>query len=289
MINIKPYMRKMNVMAKRSVVVMMAMIVWVGLVRAEDAKEVIIGNARELKGIKAKKITWKKDRAKMVLIPAGSFGMGTNDGSDNEKPVHTVCVNAFYMDEYEVTNGQYRQFVRATGHREPGYWDDSDCNQPNQPVVGVSWDDAVAYARWAGKRLPTEAEWEYAARGGLSGKKYPWGDSISSSQANYGRNVGNPVPVGSYSANGYDLYDMAGNVWEWCSDWYGGDYYSNSPSCNPQGPSSGSYRVLRGGSLDYHSDPPYGLRVAYRNYYSPSTSNLFLGFRCVPGFPAVQQ
>ena len=255
------------------------MIIMAVLVRAEDAKEVVVASAEELKGIKAKKITWKKDGAKMVLIPAGSFDMGSGESSD-EQPVHTVYVDAFYMDEYEVTNAQYRKFMSATGHREPRYWDDSDYNQPNQPVVGVDWNDAVAYARWAGRRLPTEAEWEYAARGGLSGRKYPWGDPISTSQANYGSNVGKPVPVGSYSANGYGLYDMAGNVYEWCSDWYDEDYYSSSPSRNPQGPSSGSYRVLRGGSW---FNLPYHLRVAYRNNYIPASAYDTYGFRCVSG------
>jgi len=139
----------------------------------------------------------------MVLIPAGSFQMGSNERED-EKPVHTVYVDAFYMDKYEVTNSQYRKFMSATGHREPGYWDDSDYNQPNQLVVGVDWNAAVAYARWAGKRLPTEAEWEKAARGGLEGKKYPWGDTIDSSKARYHQAfTGKPVLVGSYPANGY--------------------------------------------------------------------------------------
>ena len=255
------------------------MIIMAVLVRAEDAKEVVVASAKELKGIKAKKITWKKDGAKMVLIPAGSFDMGSGESSD-EQPVHTVYVDAFYMDKYEVTNAQYRKFMSATGHREPRYWDDSDYNQPNQPVVGVDWNDAVAYARWAGRRLPTEAEWEYAARGGLSGRKYPWGDPISTSQANYGSNVGKPVPVGSYSANGYGLYDMAGNAWEWCQDRYGENYYSSSPAKNPSGPGTGSYRVLRGGIRDSHT---LNLRVAVRYDLLPNSKCYLSGFRCVSG------
>ncbi|MDP7000162.1 MAG: SUMF1/EgtB/PvdO family nonheme iron enzyme, partial [Candidatus Poribacteria bacterium] len=140
-------------------------------------------------------IEWEKDDSQMVRIPDGPL------------------TSAFYMDKYEVTNAQYRKFVQATGHREPKYWDNSKYNQPNQPVVGVSWHDATAYAKWAGKRLPSEAEWEYAARGGLKGKEYPWGDQEpSSSRANYGSNVGKPTAVGSYPANGYGLYDMAGNA-----------------------------------------------------------------------------
>ena len=225
-----------------------------------------------------------KDSAEMVLIPAGSFKMGSSDGYDPEKPVHTVYVDAFYMDKYEVANAQYRKFMQATGHREPDYWDDSRFNQPNQPVVGVNWNDAVAYARWAGKRLPTEAEWEYAARGGLEGRKYPWGDTIDSSKALYHQDSSTvkSVSVGSYSSNGYGLYDMAGNVWEWCADWYGSDYYSKSSSRNPQGPSSGSTRVLRGGSW---YNVTVSLRVAGRNFFNPASTNYDgLGFRCVSGF-----
>ena len=218
-----------------------------------------------------------------------------DEGQDNDEfSVHTVELNAFYMDKYEVTVGQYKQFVSATGHRSLSDWISNYSPTDNHPVVGVSWDDATAYAKWSGKRLPTEAEWEYAARGGLEGKKYPWGDPISTSQANYGNYVGKTVPVGSYSANGYGLYDMAGNVYEWCSDWYDENYYSSSPSRNPQGPSSGSYRVLRGGSWDdntFDSSWVFNLRVAYRNYSIPSvTFNLnIIGFRCVSGFPAAQQ
>ena len=141
-------------MTKRLVVVLL-MVVLAGSVGAEDTKEVVIASAEELKGIKAKKITWKKDGAKMLLIPTDSFQMGSGESSD-EEPVHTVYVDAFYMDKYEVTNAQYGKFMSATGYREPRYWDDLDSNQSNQPVIGVDWNDAVAYARWAGKRLPTE-------------------------------------------------------------------------------------------------------------------------------------
>ena len=232
-----------------------------------------------------------KDGAEMVLIPAGNFQMGSDDDEDNEKPVHTVYVDAFYMDKYEVTNAQYRRFVQATKYSEPtgyGYvdgewrwsgfrpWSDSRFCADNQPVVCMSWADAQAYAEWAGKRLPTEAEWEKAARGGLVGMEYPWGNKITEENANYGFNIGSTTLVGSYPPNGYGLCDMAGNVWEWCADWYDENYYANSVSLNPTGPDSGTARVLRGGCwLGFQAD----LRVALRRI--PSGTFYYIGFRCV--------
>jgi len=213
-------------------------------------------------------IEWEKDNSQMALIPAGTFEMGDSNWMERSRPVHRVELDEFYMDLREVTNGQYRVFMEQTGHREPSYWNDTKYNQTNQPVVGVDWNDAVAYAKWAGKRLPTEAEWEYAARGGLVGKRYPWGDEISHDDANYSETVGKDkwdrqaAPVGSFEANGYGLYDMAGNVYEWCQDWYGENYYSSSPAKNPPGPGTGSYRVLRGGSW---GNAAYALRVAARS------------------------
>ena len=233
-----------------------------------------------------------KDEVSMVLIPAGKFQMGGSDGLDSEKPVHTVYLDAFYMDKYEVTNAQYKTFMDATGHKAPLWmsWRDPKLNAPNHPVVGVSWHDAVAYAKWAGKRLPTEAEWEKAARGGLVGKKYPWGDEDpNETSCNFGDfgtfgDIKVPwnadtytQPVGSYPPNNYGLYDMAGNVWEWCADWYDGDYYSSSPDRNPTGPESGTLRVARGGSWDHPSD---FVRVAYRNYAGPAVTLCLFGFRC---------
>ena len=154
-------------------------------------------------------------------------------------------------------------------------------------MVFVNWNDATAYAKWVGKRLPTEAEWEYAARGGLVGKRYPGGDEISHDDANWGNTVNGKdkwskcAPVGSFEANGYGLYDMAGNVWEWCQDWYGSDYYNNSPTKNPPGPDTGSRRVLRGGGWLLKTNY---LRVASRdNYGSPNARNNHFGFRCVSG------
>jgi len=225
-----------------------------------------------------------QDGAPMVLIPAGEFQMGDafDEGNSDERPVHTVYVDAFYMDVYEVTNAQYKKFMDATGYKAPTDWDDDSFNAPDHPVVGVSWHDAKAYAEWAGKRLPTEAEWEKAARGGLVGKRYPWGDEITHNDANYddtgGKNQwSNTSPVGGFAPNGYGLYDMAGNVWEWCADWHGSNYYSKSLKLNPTGPKSGSYRVLRGGLWYYNA---FTLRVACRNARTSTSTNSNIGFRC---------
>jgi len=222
------------------------------------------------------------DGAPMVLIPAGEFQMGSNDGGDSEKPVHTVYLDAFYMDVYEVTNARYKKFMDATGHKAPAYWSNSKFNSPDQPVVSVSWHDAKAYCDWAGKRLPTEAEWEKAARGGLVGRKYPWGDNLTHDDANYSGTGGKdtwekPAPVGSFAPNGYGLYDMAGNVWEWCADWYDIGYYAKSPRGNPTGPSSGTYRVLRGGSW-YYGPATCAWRSATTSAGPPYGDG---GFRCV--------
>ena len=242
----------------------------------------------------------------MVLIPAGEFEMGSNDGWDSAKPIHTVYVDAFYMDEYEVTVGAYKAFIQATGHMEP-HWDAVAEYSPTDqhPMIYVSWSEAMAYSIWAGKRLPTEAEWEKAARGGLIGKRYPWGNAApDGTQCNFAdrhtdydwsdKNADDgyqyTAPVGSYIANGYGLYDMAGNVVEWCLDEWDEDFYAKSPRENPIAGATSinqildNYtniwhykRVLRGGSL---SRAAQDLRVANRFYTSPiSTSDL--GFRCV--------
>jgi len=286
-------------MIQRPVILLLLlmMVVWVGCGEdePEKVKPKVVDEVADEGPMK--RIIWEADGAKMALIPAGSFEMGDSKDEPEvwmkwSRPVHTVELDTFYMDVHEVTVGQFRKFVEESGYVY-NLWDDVAVFSPTgkHPMIWVTWDDATAYAEWAGKRLPTEAEWEYAARGGLIGKRYPWGDDagVARDYANYKGTGGKDkwtrcAPVGSFKSNGYGLYDMAGNVWEWCSDWYGGDYYSNSPSCNPQGPSSGSYRVLRGGSLDYHSDPPYGLRVAYRNSFNPTVRNLNNGFRCVSGF-----
>ena len=239
----------------------------------------------------------------MVLIPAGKFQMGSNAGSFDEKPVHTVYVDAFYMDVYEVTNAQYKQFVDANPQwgkdQIPGRYHDGNylrhwsrnsypSGKGNHPVTYVSWYGAMAYAQWAKKQLPTEAEWERAARGGLVGKKYPWGDSINPSQANY--DVGGTTTVGRYAPNPYGLYDMVGNVWEWCLDEYQQHYYKVSSLRNPIAGANSikditsnftnikNKRVLRGGSW---TSNPMSLRVADRRGNAPTFTNPYFGFRCV--------
>jgi len=250
-----------------------------------------------------------KDGAPMALIPAGEFQMGTESFEvpqllqwakrwhpasdagflDNETPCHTVYLDAFYIDKYEVTNALYRKFMDATSRKTPKFWDDPRFNAPDHPVVGVSWHDAKAYAEWAGKRLPTEAEWEKAAQGGLIGKRFPWGDSeMDGTQCNFldknwlDENSDDgykyTAPVGSFIPNGYGLYDMAGNAAEWCADRYDEHYYAKSPKRNPAGTDSGVSRVIRGGGW---FDLPYFVRSASRSNKNPLEMDSRIGFRCV--------
>lgn len=221
----------------------------------------------------------------MVLLPAGEFLMGDafSEGDSDELPQHRVYLDAFLIDRYEVTNTQYKAFCDATGRGyppDPGWiYPDYFKSRSSYPVVNVYWDDANAYAEWAGKRLPTEAEWEKAARGGLEGKRYPWGDAIGPDDANIAGIAGQDrwactSPVGSFAPNGYGLYDMTGNVWEWCKDRHGSNYYSSSPGSNPTGPDSGD-PVFRGGAWDRG---PNDVRVA--NRYVLSGRFFSVGFRC---------
>ena len=237
----------------------------------------------------------------MVLIPVGEFQMGSNDGEFDEKPVHIVYIDAFYMDVYEVTNAQYKKFVDAnpewgkdhipSRYHDGNYlkhWTGNSYGRGDHPVVYVSWYAAMAYAEWTGKRLPTEAEWERAARGGLSGKKYPWGDLLDNNKAKY--RGGGAIAVGTYPPNEYGLYDMAGNVWEWCLDAYDGDFYKTSPHRNPIARADGitqvtrrftdakAPRVLRGGAW---SNSRSALRVADRRQFNPASTDNGSGFRCV--------
>ena len=240
----------------------------------------------------------------MVLIFGGEFEMGRNN-TPSEQPVHTVHLDAFYMDQHEVTNAQYKAFVLANPEwqkeridrrfYEGTYLENWDRNnypdgKEDHPVTWVSWHAAMAYATWTGKRLPTETEWEYAARGGLAHQSYPWGNSIDVSMANYNGNVGDTTTVGTYHANNYGLYDMAGNVWEWCLDEYQSNFYRNSSHWNPiagttriQDLTSAfknvhTSRVLRGGSwFTEHQS----VEVSTRAESPPRYADFDLGFRCV--------
>jgi formylglycine-generating enzyme required for sulfatase activity len=275
----------------------------------------------------------------MLLIPSGSFSMGDNLDDQIDAPVHAVDVSSFYMDKYEVTKAKWDKVASwastngydintssASGkasshpaHTLTWYVCAKWCNacsqkeglQPCYTVGGVVYKtgNSAPACNWTatGYRLPTEAEWEKAARGGLSGKRFPWGDTINHNFANYCANgsayiydispystywfhplysedatVPFTSPVGAFAANGYGLYDMAGNVWEWCWDWYGFTYYSNSPSSDPRGPSSGDYRVVRGGNWSFDA---YHCRTAYHYGFPPSYSDFDLGFRSVRRVP----
>lgn len=258
----------------------------------------------------------------MVYVPAGEFTMGSDDGESDEQPVHTVYLDAYWIDQTEVTNAQFARFVTATGYETTaeqegtgyayvdgsgGWVDGADWQHPSgpdssldgldeHPVVQVSWDDATAYCEWADGRLPTEAQWEKAA--GWDGeaqqaRTYPWGNTFDGTRLNFcdhncsfdwkddgvDDRYEDTAPVGSYPAGAsyYGALDMAGNVWEWAADWYHSGYYESSPAQNPQGPSSGDYRVLRGGSW---YDLGFGVRAASRDYSLPAFRSGSVGFRC---------
>ncbi|MBN2279355.1 MAG: SUMF1/EgtB/PvdO family nonheme iron enzyme [Candidatus Marinimicrobia bacterium] len=209
----------------------------------------------------------------MILVRGGTFQMGSNNGDSDEKPVHSVTVNDFYISKYEVTFAEYDKFCEATNREKPS---DEGWGRGNRPVINVTWDDAVAYCKWAGGRLPTEAEWEYAARGGNQSRGYTYsGNNDIDKVAWYTSNSGNKThPVGEKQANELGIYDMTGNVWEWCSDWYG--TYPSSSQTNPDGAASGSSRVLRGGS--WFNDQS-GCRVANRGRNGPEDRSSGIGFR----------
>ncbi len=249
---------------------------------------------------------WEADSMEMVFIPAGEFVMGSEELGDDERPVHRVYLDSFWIDRYEVTNERFARFVAATGYqteaekrgwgwvwkgsewekvegadwRHPRGPDSSIEDKMDHPVVLVSWHDADAYCRWAGRRLPSEAQWEKAARG-VEARRYAWGDEFDSAKANtkeWGR--GDTTPVGSFSPQGdspYGASDMTGNVGEWVADWYSSDYYSRSPSANPTGPITGTYKILRGGSWPF--DEVYA-RTSFRYNVRPDYTYDFAGFRC---------
>ena len=220
---------------------------------------------------------------RVLLIPEGCFAMGSEAGQENERPVHQVWVNSFYLGECQVTNAGYADFLRATGETAPPLWNDPDFNHPQQPVVAVSWFEAVKYCEWlrgiSGRkyRLPTEAEWERAARGGFEGKLFPWGDDSPQSLAHYAeRWQTGPEPVRRSSPNGYGVYDICQNVHEWCSDWYQPDYYAHTAERNPRGPDAGQRRASRGGSWRHHIKVT---RCAARSSIPPAFQYADYGFR----------
>ena len=224
-----------------------------------------------------------KDGMTLLYVPAGKFFMGSTDSDSqalpNEKPQHTVDLDAFWIDQTEVTNTMYKRCVQAGLCQAPSdaaFY--ADAQFGNYPVVYVNWNDAQAYCRWAGRQLPTEAQWEKAARG-ADGRLYPWGEGIGCDKANYAGCKGKAIAVGSYpsGASPYGALDMAGNVWEWVADWFGENYYASSPSSNPTGPASGQYPVMRGGS--WSSEAQY-LRAAFRSWDHPRYRNDNYGFRC---------
>jgi formylglycine-generating enzyme len=234
----------------------------------------------------------------MVVIPRGEFSMGSKEHAD--EPAHNVVLDAYAIDKFEVSNEKYKAFINATGHPAPAYWDDPRLNKLTHPVVGVNWNDATAFCKWEGKRLPTEAEWERAAKGPDSDRHYPWdGHELSPTKANYGQNYGATKPIDSFpeGVSGYGLYNMAGNVFEWVQDWYDPKYYKNSPALNPEGPdkgynfaNQGQVRVLRGGSW---LAPETSLHTSHRFWNQPENNSygVGLGFRCakpVNGSPKPQ-
>ncbi len=245
-----------------------------------------------------------KDGAPMVVVPAGEFPMGVppgdRDGGRDEYPRHEVVLDTFYMDQFEVTNGRYLEFVKATGHRIPqnpanptrNLWQGDTITESlvDRPVVNVDWYDAAAYCEWAGKRLPTEAEWEKTAKG-TTDRRFPWGNvEPTAKHLNYNQRwIGEKtlMPVGSYEAgkSPFGAYDITGNVWEWVKDWYDARYYEKSPAKNPQGPDTGTMKVIRGAG--WQNETP-AVRIFTRVNSDPKVRNESTGFRCAADAPVNQ-
>ncbi|ULA64294.1 MAG: FGE-sulfatase domain-containing protein [Nitrospira sp.] len=233
-----------------------------------------------------------KDGAPMVLVPAGEFTMGSDKGDDDESPVHRVYVDTLYLDKFEVTNGRFAKFVEAIQSEPP--WGFSDKDTPvvhaDRPVRWVSWMDAMGYCLWADKRLPTEAEWEKAARG-TDGRIYPWGNEAPTpTHAVFGLKEGggetvSPIGNRDKGKSVYGVHDLAGNLYEWVMDWYAEDFYANfakSPAINPRGPSEGTAKVQRGGS---YINNLYRLRSSFRTKGDPTEQDPNVGFRCAQDVP----
>ena len=251
----------------------------------------------------------------LARIPAGDFLMGAADAEEDERPVHRVYVSEFFIGRFPVTHDEYARFIRVTGRPAPAVrelplvargdreaafrelaapyvWLDEapPAGQSGHPVVLVSYDDALAYCQWLERaierrvRLPTEAEWEKAARGGVEGMKYPWGSEIDPTRANYltdpsAKRQRGTRPTGTFAPNAYGLYDMCGNLWEWVSDWYSGEYYGMGEPRDPRGPLTGNMRIVRGGA--WVNDDVSMLRCAYRHRVPPDTYAYSVGFRIV--------
>lgn len=237
-----------------------------------------------------------RDGAPMVLVPAGPFTMGSDDGLPNERPAHIVTLDAYYIDQYEVTLSRYRKFLEAGKQESPPTWDDEAATAVgDRPAIGMGWESAAAYCQWAGKRLPTEAEWEKAARG-TDGRRYPWGNMqpfVDMANYNRGMWVSEAITLVAVTSglegmsvrhglkeggrSPFGVSHMAGNAAEWVADWYARDYYQKSPEQNPSGPAAGDKRVIRGGSW---ADLPAALRVTARLSAEPDFEDRTIGFRC---------
>ena len=235
----------------------------------------------------------------MQYIPAGECYIGDpfKEGDKDEQPVKSVFIDAFYMDTHEVTVSEYKNFLSETNHLKPNWTKIRQYSPTDQhPILHITWHDAMAYAKWEKKRLPTEAEWEYAARGGLTNQRYPWGNNINSKHANYKRQIGKTAKVGSYPPNNYGLHDTSGNVAEWCLDGYDQSFYIRLSRKNPFADGNiqdviqrmnqiRTFRIIRGGS--WHGDEN-DLRVANRNYRAPSDADRYFGFRCVKSLKSIE-
>ena len=224
----------------------------------------------------------------MVLVPAGEFTMGSDEGDDDEQPVHRVGLDSFYLDTFEVTNGRFAKFVAAIQSEPP--WGFADQETPvvdaERPVRWVNWLEATGYCLLAGKRLPTEAEWEKAARG-PEGRVYPWGNEPpTAAHAVFGLKEGDETvaPIGDHpqGRSPYGVQDLAGNLYEWVTDWYDDAFYAAPPTRNPRGPLKGTTKVQRGGS---YINSPYRLRSAFRTKGEPTEHDPHVGFRCAEDVP----
>ena len=231
-----------------------------------------------------------KDGSLLVQVPAGTFEMGSVEGEGagnvNEDPRHRVELSAYWIGVYAVTNAQYLRFMDATGHRAPDNGRHHEREMADHPVTDVSWDDSLAYAKWAGCNLPSETQWERACRGPV-GLTYPWGNDWDESKCRNDKNKGSGQTSVVYGyangVSGWGTYNQSGNVWEWCTDWYDESHYTNSPKEGTKAPKRGSSRVFRGGSWRY-ADRVF-FRAAYRGWYDPSSRGGGLGIRLVREAP----